>query len=499
MIFSAPDTASGPRVAAFDPFEAGLPSCRLSARERLELLCDVGSVAVLRSRVRSRRMGEKARCGDGVVGATGLIDGRPVFCYAQDASFAGGSLGEAHADTIVKVLRLAGEVRAPVIAFVESGGARMQEGVAALGGYARIFRETVALSGRVPQISVVCGNSAGGGSYSPALTDFVVMTDEASMFLTGPAVVAEVLGERVGREDLGGPRVHGRNGVSHFRVPTDIDSVFLVRELLSFLPQNAWVSPPRSVPAPPVEAVSETCVPADARRVYDVRTVVRGVVDDSRMVESAPRWARNIVTAFARIDGRPVGVIANQPSHLGGVIDADASQKAARFVRCCNAFGLPLVVFVDTPGFMPGTKQEQAGVIRHGAKLLHAFAEASVPKLTVILRKAYGGAYITMNSKDLGAHYVYAWPCAEIGIMGARQAVGIIHRRALADAAEASSMHERLAAAYADEHLQPWVAAREGFVDEVIEPPETRASLTAALRSLDGTIGRCGDAGNIPL
>ncbi|MGH2944378.1 MAG: acyl-CoA carboxylase subunit beta, partial [Solirubrobacteraceae bacterium] len=402
--------------------------------ERLRLLADDGSLQVIRTEVTSERMGEKARGGDGVVGGSLRIGGRPVFCFAQDASYAGGSLGAQHADTIVRVQRMARHARVPVIGFVESGGARMQEGLAALNGYARIFAEHVAMSGQVPQISVITGTSAGGGSYSPALTDFVVMTDAASMFLTGPAVVREVTGEDVSARQLGGPAVHARNGVCQFSVPTDIDAIFLVRQLLTYLPASTWDAPPVALSAEPAGPDPGGTVPLDGRRAYDVRDAIDGIVDADSFLESAADWAPNLVTALARIDGTPVGIVANQPRHLGGVIDADASQKGARFVRTCNAFGLPLVVLVDTPGFLPGSKQEAIGVIRHGAKLLHAFAEATVPRFTVVLRKAFGGAYITMNSKDLGADLYLAWSRAELGIMGAEQAVGVVHRRALAAA-----------------------------------------------------------------
>jgi acetyl-CoA carboxylase carboxyltransferase component len=471
---------------------------RLAALERLELLCDPGTLRTIRGAVTSRRMGAKARPGDGVVGGSGLIDGRPVYCYAQDVSFAGGSLGAAHADTIVRTLQLAREARVPAIGFVESGGARMQEGTAALGGYGRIFREHVLSSGLIPQISVICGTSAGGGSYSPALTDFVMMTRDSRMFLTGPGIVEEAMGEQVSADELGGPKVHERNGVCQFVADDDAQAIYLTRELLSYLPQNAH----EAVPPRPFSTRAGFdpghCVPHEARRVYDVRDVIRGICDNVRLLEVSERWARNMVTAFARIEGEAVGIIANQPKHLGGTIDAEAAQKAARFVRTCNSFGLPLVVLVDTPGFLPGTKQEQAGVIRHGAKLLHAFAEATVPKVTVVLRKAFGGAYITMNSRDLGANFAFAWPEAEIGVMGAKQAVGIISRRDIAAADDPDAARDTLAGEYAEEHLSAQLAAEEGFIDEVIGPGETRDRLAWALTSLpkerSGPLG-----GNIPL
>lgn len=457
--------------------------------ERLELLCDSGSLALIRSEVISPVMGERAREGDGVLGGSGLVDGRPVFCYAQDSSFAGGSLGEAHANTIARVLELADRGRAPVVGFVSSGGARMQEGVAALGGYGRIFRRTVALSGRVPQISIVSGVSAGGGAYSPALTDWVVMTEESSMFLTGPAVVREALGEDVDAEHLGGPRVHQRNGVCHFVARDDVDSARLARELLGYLPSHSAARAPRAAPEPPAGRDPGASVPGESRRVYDVRTVIRALVDGGELLEFSAGWARNLVIAMARIDGRPVGVIANQPRYLGGVLDAASSEKGARFVSKCNAFGIPLLVLVDTPGFMPGTRQEAAGVIRHGASLVHAFAQATVPRVTLILRKAFGGAFITMNSKDLGADYVFAWPQAEIGVMGAKPAVGVIHRRQLAAAQDPEAERERLARQYADAQLRAQVAASTGYVDELITPRETRSRLIWAFNSLVGGAG----------
>jgi acetyl-CoA carboxylase carboxyltransferase component len=463
------------------------PLRALRPLERLRLLGDEGSLRVIRSEVVSGPMGDKARPGDGVVGGSLRIAGRPVFCFVQDAAFAAGSLGAQHADTIVRVQRLARESRVPVIGFIESGGARMQEGLAALNGYARIFSEHVASSGRVPQISVITGASAGGGSYSPALTDFVVMTDAASMFLTGPAVVREVTGEDVSARQLGGPEVHARNGVCHFGVATDIDAIFLVRQLLTYLPSSAWGTPPAATAADPAGPDPGGVVPLDGRRAYDVRVAIDGIVDAESFLESSPNWAPNMVTGFARIEGVPVGIIANQPRHLGGVIDADASQKGSRFVRTCNAFGIPLVVLVDTPGFLPGSRQEAMGVIRHGAKLLHAFAEATVPRFTVVLRKAFGGAYITMNSKDLGADLVLAWSRAELGIMGAEQAVGVVHRRVLAAAEDPATERRRLADAYAVEHLSAQAAARVGAVDEVIRPIETRDRLSWALSTITRT------------
>lgn len=461
------------------------PRERLSPLERLELLCDAGTLEVIRSGVLSPKLGARARAGDGVVGALGRVDGRPVACYAQDVSFLGGSLGAAQADTIHRVLQLAGRSRVPVVGFIESGGARMQEGTAALGGYGRIFRQNVALSGVVPQISIIGGLSAGGGCYSPALTDFVVMTEDAAMFLTGPGVVRDVMGEDVSAAELGGHKVHERNGVCDLVVSDDRAAARLSRTLLSYLPQHSEAGLPRTLATEPELADPGEEVPEDPRKVYDVRRAIAGIVDGGSLLEVQVRWARSIVTGFARIDGRPVGVIANQPRFMGGVLDAESSQKGARFVETCDAYGVPLVVLVDTPGFMPGTRQEQAGVIRFGATLVRAFAAATVPRVTVVLRKAYGGAFITMNSKDLGADLVFAWSGAEIGVMGAQPAVGIIHRRELAAAEDPVAERERLAAAYAEEHLGAHVAAANGFVDEVIEPCDTRRRLAWALGTMD--------------
>jgi acetyl-CoA carboxylase carboxyltransferase component len=475
------------------------PEERLTPLERLEVLCDPDSLHLLRTDVRSRRMGEKARPGDGVIGATGRVDGRPVAAFAQDASFAGGSLGEAHADTVVSVLALAERTLVPVIGFIESAGARMQEGLAALSGYGRIFHRHVQLSGRVPQISVICGASAGGGSYAPALTDFVIMTEGASMFLTGPGVVEAVTGEHVSAVELGGYRVHERNGVCHLVAPSDLEAALLARDLLDYLPQNSSEPPTRWPIIDPPGYAPDAPVPAAARQVYDVREVARALLDGGRMLEISPRYARNILCAFGRLDGRSVGIVANQPRYLGGVLDSDASQKAARFVRTCNLFRIPLLVLVDTPGFLPGTKQEQLGVIRHGAKLVHAFSECTVPRVTVLLRKAFGGAFIAMNSKDLGADFVYAWPSAQLGVMGALQAVDIINRREIEAAEDPARAREAFAATYTAEHLHPGAATADGYVDDVIQPAETRDRVSAAFGALDSVPPRRRPLGNIPL
>lgn len=471
----------------------------LTPLERLELLCDPGSLQVIRSVVRSTALGEKAKKGDGVVGASGTIAGRPVFCYAQDGRFAGGSLGKAHADTIVRILELAGDARAPVVGFIESAGARVQEGSTALGGYANVFRANVRLSGRVPQISIITGTCAGGGCYSPALTDFVVMTRGASMFLTGPGVVRAVTGEEATAAELGGDRVHARTGVCHFVADTDTDAAVLARVLLSYLPQNAWEPPPEVGAVPPVTGDPGAFVPRVTSQVYDVREVASRIVDGGSLLEVSPRWARNMFTALARLGGRPVGVIANQPRYIGGVIDADGAEKGARFVRTCNAYGIPLVVLVDTPGFMPGTRQESAGIIRRGSKLLYAFIEAEVPKVTVVMRQAYGGGFITMNCKELGADFAFAWPRARIGVMGAAQAIDITHRREIAASEDPRPTRRRLADEYAAQHLDAQVAAREGVVDELIAPADTRSRLIGALGVLRAKRGDQGQVGNIQL
>jgi acetyl-CoA carboxylase carboxyltransferase component len=451
---------------------------------QLQMLCDPGTFRPLRSGVASLRLGERATPGDGVAAGAGEVDGRPVFCYAEDPAVLGGSLGEVHADTIVRTLRMAGDAGAPVVGFVRSGGARLQEGHAALAGYGRIFRASVELSRKVPQISILSGVSAGGGAYSPALTDYVVMTEDSRMFLTGPKVVAEALGEEISMEALGGPKVHGRNGVADLVAPDAAGAVAQTRRLLGLLPQRIGASPHPHLVVDPAGENPGLVVPDEQRKVYDIREVADAILDGGSTLELSPRWAPNMVTALARLEGRPVGLIANQPRRLGGVIDAAAAEKAALFVDDCSRFGLPLLVFVDTPGFMPGRVQEEAGVIRHGASLLRAFAGARVPKVTLVLRKAFGGAAITMNSKDLGADVVFSWPGAQIGIMAARQAVGIVHGRRLRE--DASLSRDDLADAYAAEHLTAPAAAASGWVDEVIEPEASRESLAWALRSLRG-------------
>ena len=440
---------------------------------RMALLCDPGTLRPLEAPAVDRPVG--------VVAAEGRVDGRPIIGYAQDAAVAGGSVGTAEADVVVGALRAAYERSLPLVACLESAGARLQEGAAALDGFGRIFYENVRLSRRAPQISVICGTSAGGGCYSPALTDFVVMTRPAAMFLTGPRVVQEAIGEDIATHALGGPTVHNRNGVCQFVVDDDPAAMALARELLGFLapPLDA----PAGAPGDRFRPDPGRHLPASGRQVYDVRDVVGDVVDDGSFLEVSPRWARNLVAGFARLGGRRIGVVANQPRHLAGVIDVAASEKGARFVRTCDRFRLPLVVLVDTPGFMPGSGQENAGIIRHGAELVRAFASATVPRFTVVLRKAYGGAYITMNSKDLGADLNLAWPGAEIGIMAGHAAVRILHRRRLAEAADAEQDADDLAGAYRDDHIAVERAVEAGAIDAVVSPASTRARLRQALES----------------
>jgi acetyl-CoA carboxylase carboxyltransferase component len=466
---------------------------KLGAHERLKLLCDDDTFRPLRSAILSRHAIRSARAGDGLVCGFGTIAGRDVACYAQDVTYLAGALGEAHAESICRIVDLAREASVPVVSFIESGGARIQEGTAALGGYARIFRQNVELGGVVPQISIVAGLSAGGGCYSPALMDFVVMTERAAMFLTGPSVVREATGEEVSSAALGGPKLHSRNGVCDFVTSDDRSAALLVRHLLSYLPQSCdGPAPIDSSVAPELDEPGGV-VPQLSRQVYDVREVIKAIVDAGSVLEIRSRWARNVVTAFARIEGRPVGVIANQPRHIGGVLDVDASQKAATFVDQCDAFGIPMVVLVDTPGFMPGKHQESAGVIRFGATLVRAFASATVPKITVVLRKAFGGAYIAMNSKELGATMVLAWPSAEIGIMSGSSAVAIVNRGDLERADDPDSLRDELANAYHGEHLSAVKAARDGFVDEVIAPAETRQRLVWGLSAMANRSRRIGN------
>jgi len=436
-----------------------------AALARVAALVDAGTFAPSRSLV-----------GDGVIAGAGEIDGRHVCIWAQDVSHVGGSLGVAGGETIARTIRRANRAGMPVIGVPHSGGARLQDGVAALSAYGAIFREqALAL---VPQITVVPGTCAGGAAYSPALGDLVVMSSaEAHLFLTGPKVVEQVMREQISSADLGGARVHGGNGVAHLFAEDDRATASLLRKLLQFIPATLSERPSRVRSCDPPSGSPAAHVPSCTRSVYDVRDVVRALVDAGEHMELSPRWARNMVTTFAHLGGHPIGVLANQPRHLGGTIDSPASEKGAWFVRLCDRFALPIVVLVDTPGFLPGGNQERSGVIRHGADLLRAFACATTTKLTVTLRQAYGGAHIVMNSRDLGSDLALAWPDAQIGIMGARQAVAIAEHRAIAAGADA----DRLAEIYASSNLGADVAAADGFVDEIVAPTDTREHLVRAL------------------
>ena len=468
---------------------------KLTARERLEELFDGGRFTELdpfvTHRVDTFGLAERRIPGDGVVTGFGEVDGRPVCAFAQDATVFGGALGEAHALKIVKVMETARKAGVPIVGLNDSGGARIQEGVLSLGGYGEVFYRNVLLSGVVPQLSLVLGPCAGGAVYSPALTDFVIMAQgTGQMFITGPDVVRAVTGEEVTMEALGGAAAHAeRSGVSHFTTGSDREAIDLARHLLSYLPLNNLEDPPVAAAAAPSDAAARelsAIVPEEANSPYDVHAVLERVVDVGSLLEVQAAWAPNVVVGFARLDGRPVGVVANNPASLAGTLDINASTKAARFVRFCDAFNLPLLTFVDVPGFLPGTAQEHGGIIRHGAKLLFAYAEASVPMLTVILRKAYGGAYDVMCSKHLGGDLNFAWPTAEIAVMGAEGAVNILFRRELegAPAEERESVRARLTGEYRQEFLSPYLAAERGYVDDVIDPVETRARLVAGLRVL---------------
>ncbi|HWB71298.1 MAG TPA: acyl-CoA carboxylase subunit beta [Egibacteraceae bacterium] len=453
---------------------------------RVRALTDPGSFTELGSQARHRfhafDMQRKRPAGDGVVTGVARIGGRPVAVFAQDPTALGGSLGEVHAAKIARMLDHAGRARTPVVGLLDSGGARIQEGVAALDGFGEIFRRNVALSGRVPQVSVVLGPCAGGAVYSPALTDLVIMQrDRAHMFVTGPRVVKAVTFEDVSLADLGGADVHATSsGVAHLVGDDTEQCLELTRRVLAYLPGSCWEAPPDG---PPLEPEPMPEVPANHRHPYDVRGVVRGVVDAGSFTELSARFAANIVIGFGRLEGRSVGVVANQPMVLAGCLDINASEKAARFVRLCDAFGLPLVTLVDVPGFLPGTGQEAGGIIRRGAKLLYAYAEASVPRVTVVLRKAFGGAYIVMNSKSLGADAAFSWPGAEVAVMGAEGAVDVIFRRELA---ADPARRDELIAHYRAEAMAPHVPAERLSIDEIIDPSDTRAAVAATLRSLEG-------------
>jgi acetyl-CoA carboxylase carboxyltransferase component len=473
--------------------QAHLERGKLTARDRIEYLLDEGSFHELDALVRHHAYGvgldDNRPYTDGVVTGFGTIDGRRVFVYSQDFTVFGGSLGEAHAEKIHKVQDLALSTGVPLIGMTDGGGARIQEGVSALHGFGGIFKRNARSSGVIPQISVVLGPSAGGAVYSPALTDFVFMVQGTShMFITGPDVVRTVTGEEVSTEQLGGAMTHAtRSGVAAFVAPDERACLEDVRYLLSFLPQNNLETPPRTAAADdPMRLVPELreLVPSRPNQPYDVKRLISAVVDDGEYFEYFPYYATNLTCGFARIGGTVVGVVANQPQILAGVLDIDASEKGGRFVRTCDAFNIPLVTFVDVPGFMPGTDQEFGGIIRHGAQLLYAYCEATVPRIQILVRKAYGGAYLVMDSKSIGTDLSFAWPSAELAVMGPEAAVEIVHRRELAEADDPRARRAELVASYTQRFTNPYVAAERGYVDDVIDPADTRRVLHSSLEML---------------
>jgi len=464
-------------------------SGKLTARERIELLVDKGSFneydLFVQHSAREFGMADKVLNGDGVVIGTGTIDGRPICVFAQDFTVVGGSLGYMHAMKIVKIQDLALKMRVPCIGINDSGGARIQEGVDALAGYGEIFYRNTQSSGIIPQLSVILGPCAGGAVYSPALTDYVFVVDNISkMFITGPEVIKTVLGEEITQEDLGGARVHSEiTGNAHFFANDEKECFSQIRKLLSFIPHNNKdKNTEKKVEKPVANIDINNVVPVDPTKPYDVRNVIKAITDNSDFVEVMEKFAQNMVIGYGRIGGKTVGFVANQPLYLAGVLDVDSSDKAARFIRYCDAFDIPIVTLVDLPGYLPGVDQEHAGVIRHGAKVLYAYSEASVPKLTVILRKAYGGGYIAMSSRHLKADFVYAWPTAEIAVMGPQGAANIIFRKEIAEAADPNEMRKQKVEEYKERFANPYVAASKGYVDEIIVPDETREKIIQALK-----------------
>jgi propionyl-CoA carboxylase beta chain len=466
---------------------------KLTARERIDLLLDQGSFNELDRFVVHQcvdfGMAEKKTLGDGVVTGYGTIDGRLVYVFSQDFTVFGGSLGEMFAKKVCKIMDLAVKAGAPIIGLNDSGGARIQEGVASLAGYGDIFFRNVTSSGVIPQISAVLGPCAGGAVYSPALTDFIIMVDKTShMFITGPDVVKAVLGQKVDFEELGGAMVHGAtSGVIHFIAKNEEHCAQIIKKLLSFLPSNYLEDPPTVEISDDPDRTDETLanvLPDDPDRPYDVKEVIHRVVDNDDFFEIQSLWAKNIVIGFGRLNGKTIGIVANQPAQSSGALDINSSMKAARFVRFCDAFNIPIVTFVDVPGFLPGIEQEHGGIIKHGSKLLYAYCEATVPKVTVILRKDYGGAYDVMGSKHSGADINYAWPTAEIAVMGPQGAINIIFRKEIAEAKDQKQKHSELVSEYRQKFASPYIAAQKGYIDEVIEPAETRPKLISALASL---------------
>src|SRR5271165_1861605 len=483
---------------------------KLSARERIDLLLDEGSFEELdklvRHRCRDFGMDEQVIDGDGFVTGYGLIHGRPAYVFAQDFTVFGGSLSETNAKKIVKIMDLALKTGAPVIGLNDSGGARIQEGVVSLGGYADIFLRNTLSSGVIPQISAIMGPCAGGAVYSPAITDFIFMVDKTSyMFVTGPDVIKTVTHEDVTKEALGGATTHNSlSGVAHFLAHNDTECLQMIRALMSYLPQNNRDDGPVRPSVDPEDrqdTALDSIVPSESNQPYDIKDVIHRIVDEGDFFEVQEHWARNIVVGFARMGGRSVGIVANQPAFLAGCLDIDSSTKGARFVRFCDAFNIPILTFEDVPGFLPGTAQEFGGIIRHGAKLLYAYAEATVPKITVITRKAYGGAYCVMGSKHLRTDINFAYPTAEIAVMGAEGAVNIVYRRELMAASDQESARRQKIDEFRERFANPFVAAERGFIDDVIEPHETRPKVIRALRMLRTKVDTMPKKkhGNIPL
>jgi methylmalonyl-CoA carboxyltransferase 12S subunit len=466
-------------------------SGKLTARERVERLVDPGSFQEVGLFAKHRAtlfgMAGKELPADGAITGTGTIDGRLIHLGSQDFTVGGGAAGEVHSDKIAEMMRFSLKTGSPFVFINDSGGARVQEGIDSLAGYGRVFYTNVMLSGAVPQISLICGPCAGGAAYSPALTDFIIQTKAAQMFITGPSVIKQVTGEVVTGEQLGGAAAQmSYSGVVHLIAENDEDAVFICRRLLSFLPSNNLEDPPRAQfdEAPGLVPELNQVVPEDGKQGYDIRGVITRAIDHGDFLEMQPSYAQNIIVGFGRLIGRPVGIIANQPTVLAGALDINASDKASRFIRFCNAFNIPLITFVDVPGFMPGVQQEYGGIIRHGAKMLFAYSAATVPKLTVVVRKAYGGAYLAMCGKDLGADRVFAWPTAEIAVMGAEGAVDVVFRNEIAKAGDKAAKRKEMIDLYRSAFSNPYVAGARRLVDDIIEPSETRKCLAMALESL---------------
>jgi acetyl-CoA carboxylase carboxyltransferase component len=493
-----------------DRIDAHHAKGKLTARERIQLLVDPGSFRELDTFVAHRSTGfgleDKRYLSDSVVTGWGTIDGRLAYVFSQDFTVFGGSLGEVHAEKVCKIMDLAAKNGAPVIGLNDSGGARIQEGVVSLGAYADIFLRNTLSSGVIPQISAVMGPCAGGAVYSPAITDFVIMVDESSyMFITGPDVIKAVTREEVTFEELGGAKAHNSiSGVAHFAAQDEEDCMFIIRKLLSYIPQNNMEDPPLVQTADDPHRMDQeldTIVPDNPTKPYDMKEIIHRVVDSGEFLEVQEHWAQNIIIGFARLDGRSVGIVAQQPAVLAGVLDINASDKAARFVRFCDCFNVPIITFVDVPGFLPGVSQEHGGIIRHGAKLLYAYCEATVPKVTIITRKAYGGAYVVMSSKHIRGDISYAWPSAEIAVMGTDGAVNIIFRKEIAQAEDPEAERDKLGQEYREQVANPYIAASRGYIDDIIEPRETRPRLIEALETLQNKRDRnpAKKHGNIPL